>query len=98
MSLSWTEAFANSRRTEGTHCPSMLGWSTVWGATLLQQTSFADVDRRCCIAHSLRLALVPCQSLTGLTSSVHLGIPNLGGRWQDASDIFFMCFVLGCFT
>ena len=68
------------------------------GATLLQQTSFADVDRRCCIAHSLRLALVPCQSLTGLTSSVHLGIPNLGGRWPDASDIFFMCFVLGCFT
>ena len=41
---------------------------------------------------------VPCLSLTGLTSSVHLGIPKLGGRWPDASDIFFMCFVLGCFT
>ena len=58
----------------------------------------ADVDRRCCVAHSLRLALVPCLSLTGLTSSVHLGIPNLGGRWPGASDIFFMCFLLGCFT
>ena len=76
----------------------MLGWSTLWSATLLQQTRYADVDRRCCIAHSLRLALVPCLSLTGLTSSVYLGIPNLGGRWPDASDIFFMCFVLGCFT
>ena len=62
----------------------MLGWSTLWGATLLQQTRYADVDRRCCVAHSLRLALVPCLSLTILTISVHLGIPNLGGRWPDA--------------
>ena len=76
----------------------MLGWSTLWGATLLQQTRHADVDRRCCVAHSLRLALVPCLSLTILTSSVHLGIPNLGGRWPDALNIVFMCFVLGCFT
>ena len=60
----------------------MLAWSTLWSATLLQQTRYTDVDRRCCIAHSLRSALVPCLSLTGLTSSIHLGIPNLGGRGQ----------------
>ena len=71
--------------TEGTHCPSMLGWSTLWGATLLQQTRYANVDRRCCVAHSPRLVCVPCLSLTFLTSSVHLGIPKQGGRWPDAS-------------
>ena len=92
-SLFWIEAFAYSRRTEVTHCPCMLGWSTLWGATHVQQTRHADLDRRCCIAHSLRLARVPCLTLTVLTSSIHLGIPNLGGRWPDASDIFFMCWV-----
>ena len=60
----------------------MLGWSTLWGATLLQQARHADVDRRCCIAHSLRLAFVPCLNLTGLTSSMHLETPNQGGRGQ----------------
>ena len=48
----------------------------------LQQPRYADVDRRCRISHSLRLALVPCLTLTGFTGSMHLGIPNLGGRGQ----------------